>query len=1393
MVGFDDSQPAEEPLYILHSEHTPQKSLLIPNVTTLPDLFRWQAQQRQNATLFSFRSSADNSLATLSYIEAYEKSYQLARYLYNLYRSCDDRAPVVGVWLERSIDLHLAILATTLSGATWLPFDADAPATRVATCLEDSNASILLCDAAHYDAAVTATDGFPACRVVTIHEISHQVPTSTEELAGPRPQDTAYMIYTSGSTGTPKGIEIPHSAALNFCLSERSCLETSSADVVWQGFSAAFDMFIEEVWVSIAGGAHLAIGNRFECQDVPSLGGASGIWAQRQITLVNAVPTLINIMTSLDSECPLPPSVRLLNLGGEACPSALVTRLWSPGLRILNTYGPSETTVTATFQELFPDEPVTIGKPLPLYHALLLTIRDDLDKAGAPTLIPLKEGAEGELAIGGPCLGKGYVQRPELTNEKFVPHPILTNSGERLYRTGDLVRLDKNLNIVFLGRIDTQVKHRGFRIELGEIEHAIATHPKVQTAAVILSTCTDRLEAYIVCQGSDEIESRELRDSLRHLPTYMQPEEFFFITAEDMPRLPSGKINAKALQHTSEQLFAATETEHSSISGSIRTGSTLVDNSDLGIVLRAMAYTFPKSTKIAGGSDFFDDLGGHSLIAAQLVSKLRKESPEDSPLKSIGLQAIYQHRTAEAIVSSLGDSPDVTKGRGDNSQMGDHWEVSKWNYVFCGIAQVPALFFFFAIESITILVPYLVFYFMLRDFNLGYAILITYAVFVAIPLLRAVVGIIGKWIAIGKTKEGEYPLYGVYYYQWWLAEHFINLVDMVSIAETPLLPALMRLMGARVGKHCHIGVNNSGPAFDLVSIGDDVVFGKDIVLATSWVERGRLILAPVNIGSDVHVGSNTVLEGNTHIEDGGELGPMTMLPQFSHVPAGECWIGSPAQFRALSQDVGNMRTSRPSQARFIATIMAMAFSSTFILPIIYFLPQIPSMILFEFVRIPGVGWYVQTAIVCVPAAIIYMLLVFTELIVLKWVVLGKVKECTYRTMSVYFYRKWIVDRLMDISLVVLQPVYATLYVIPFLRCLGVKIGHGAEVSTARGINFELTEIGEQSFVADRVIIGNAEVRNNIVTQKRTHLHKRSFLGNGAMVPQGIEIASNTLVGVLSIAPEIPLKEGQSCFGSPAVIMPARQRCAVNHSEQVLFSPPFKLRALRLFIEGLRIFVPRTLVVFGLGFGLQVFETGWEHVGLWPMLLLLPVFYLCFFALPSLFIPILLKWILIGRYHNAEWPLWSLDVWKSEFVTSVYETLSPFCADMLTGTPFMAWFFRLMGVHIGHRTTLLSNDITEYDMVSIGNEAVLNRHAGPQTHLFEDRIMKVGRVDIEDRACMKAYAVCLPGSRIGDGGLLGCLSLVMKGETVPSKEAWEGAPIAPRRKQTFPCDSVLRKS
>lgn len=148
-----------------------------------------------------------------------------------------------------------------------------------------------------------------------------------------------------------------------------------------------------------------------------------------------------------------------------------------------------------------------------------------------------------------------------------------------------------------------------------------------------------------------------------------------------------------------------------------------------------------------------------------------------------------------------------------------------------------------------------------------------------------------------------------------------------------------------------------------------------------------------------------------------------------------------------------------------------------------------------------------------------------------------------------------------------------------------------------------------------------------------------------------------------------------------------------------------------------------------------------------------------------------------------WPLWTSDVWRSELVTSSYETLTgPLFLDMLTGTPYLNFFLRLLGVQIGKRVTLLSSDITEFDMVSFGDESVLNMHAAAQTHLFEDRVMKVGRVDLEANACCMPYSICLPGSRVANGAQLGSLSLLMKGESVPAGEVWEGAPIAPRQRK-----------
>jgi non-ribosomal peptide synthetase-like protein len=915
------------------------------------------------------------------------------------------------------------------------------------------------------------------------------------------------------------------------------------------------------------------------------------------------------MMTSLDDNFNLARTVRLLNLGGEPFPPFLVDRLWHPGLRLMNTYGPSETTVTATYQDLLPGDEITIGGPLPMYHALLLPILDDQSLPLAP--LQLEEGVEGELAIGGPCLANGYVRRPTLTAAKFIDHPIPSSPGERLYRTGDRVRLNGKGNITFIGRIDTQVKHRGFRIELGEIENTLTMHPDVHTAVVILSAATDCLEAYIVVKDGVNIGAADLRSSLHQLPTYMYPEAYHSIAAEQLPRLSSGKVNPKGLQDLSAYFALQAQEKQNEKLKAI--SETVPDGSDLGRLLRTMEQVFPQAVVISPTSDFFEDLGGHSLTAAMLVSKFRRSSPKESAMGRIALRDVYLHRTAERIIGNLLSASNSDDGHAENPmaknpENEEHWPVSPVLYAFCGLAQVPPLLFFFFIEALSILGPYLVFEYALPMGHIGHALLSTYLAFVAVPLLKATIGIVGKWVTLGVAKPGEYPLYGLYYYRWWLAERFVELIDVASVAETPLAPALMRSLGASVGSFCHIGIMLTGATLDLVYIGDDVVLGRDVALSTSWIERGRLILAPVRIDSSASVGTQSVLEGGSIIKEGGEIGPMTMVPSGTVIPAGEYWVGSPAQFHDWPSDVGHMRISRPGFVRFAVTAMATCLTSVFVFPILYFLPQIPSILLFEYISIQGLWIWAQTAAVAVPATGLYFTLVFLELFVLRWLLLGKVRECSYRTTSLYHYRKWFVDRLMNLSLVVLHPVYATLYVVPFLRSLGVKIGHMAEVSTGRGIDFELTEIGDESFLADGVFVGDRSIRANTVTLKKTKLHARAFAGNSSLLPQGTELPSNSLVGVLSIAPEIPLEKGQSCFGSPPVLMPARQCPKQNHSDHLLYSPRWTQIALRLFIEGMRIFLPRVILIFGLGFGVQLFHLGTKSAGAW-MVLLLPFFHL----------------------------------------------------------------------------------------------------------------------------------------------------------------------------------------
>ena len=346
------------------------------------------------------------------------------------------------------------------------------------------------------------------------------------------------------------------------------------------------------------------------------------------MTVLDTVPTLLGLL-SRDI-----PSLRLIILGGEACPPSLGARWCRPGRTIFNSYGPTEATVVATAALVEPNEPVTIGGPIPNYTCYVV---DEAMKL-------LDRGQEGELLIGGPGVARGYLNRDALTAEKFIVNPFGTDGVDPvLYRSGDAVALDPEGNILFRGRIDDQVKLRGFRIELGEIEARMTTLDGVHQGAVVLrhDDGLDQLVAFLVAADGPSLDAAVLRGQLRDaLPPYMVPSRFEIL--DTLPRLSSGKVDRNALK----RVALAARTAEAQEDPRTSTEAALLDAARA--VLPAGAIPFD--------ADFFTDLGGHSLLAARFVSVVR-QTPH---LAGITLQDLYRARSLRAIAALLdGRAPRV--------------------------------------------------------------------------------------------------------------------------------------------------------------------------------------------------------------------------------------------------------------------------------------------------------------------------------------------------------------------------------------------------------------------------------------------------------------------------------------------------------------------------------------------------------------------------------------------------------------------------------------------------------------------------------------------------------------------------------------------------------------
>jgi len=769
----------------------------------------------------------------------------------------------VGVWWPRGIELHVAVLGIVKAGATYVPLDREMPEERVITVLTECGASACFSDS-------TLAAPLP------ILSVPPQKSTGTHAGSFVRGigSDSAYILYTSGSTGKPKGIPISQAQICHLVRSEQAVLGILPEDKVYQGFSVSFDMWCEETWISYFAGACLFVADATRAKAMDEL---SDFWRANGITVLHAVPSLLGV---LEDDIP---SLRIVNAGGEACTKAVLDRWSKPGRRFYNSYGPTETTVTATMVALKPGDSISIGFPLPNYN--LAIVDEHLN------LVP--RGESGELIITGPGVGEGYINLPELSQQKFVTKPLALHDlpGNKLYKSGDAAIIHEDGSIEFQGRFDDQIKLRGYRIELGEIENKLGVMHGVMAAAVIVvkdNNGQDELVGYVVVNTQIQVTESDLRHELaKVLPPYMVPGIISFLP--EMPRLPSGKINRKKLPVP--EAFLAPASDAASADDPINPFGPMSDR-----VLATLRKVFPNRA-IDLEMDFFTELGGHSLLAATFVSRLRKEAA----VERASLRDVYQQRPLKVLVKHWEELANGEKAKTKPAFR----PIPTYRFLTCWLAQSASLLLIFGLFASQVFFPYLGYYYIQqKEHSHAYGILAAFLLFICIPPIFTILGILTKWLVIGRIKEGDYPLRGTYYFRLWFVKAIQELVPIQFLNGTPVYPVYLRMLGVKVSKDAMLSAIRIG-AEDLVTIGKDVSISSQTLMNNVTVSGGMMKIRSITIGDHCYIGTSAVIAGGAHMEEWGELQDLSYLPEGKTIRSGEIWNGSPAQ-RVETKNVKDM-------------------------------------------------------------------------------------------------------------------------------------------------------------------------------------------------------------------------------------------------------------------------------------------------------------------------------------------------------------------------------------------------------------------------------------------------------------------------------------------------------
>jgi len=1273
---------------------------LAPPARTLVDIFNETVESCPSAL------ALDNGVAVLTYAELAEAAADLAA---RLVGTGVRRGDKVGVRVRSgTTELYIAILGILHAGAAYVPVDAEDPDDRARVVFAEANVRAVVGN----DLAISTTAGNRSdagARLIPVDPID------------PTPDDDAWVIFTSGSTGTPKGVAVSHRNAAAFVDAESRMFLTEepigTADRVMAGLSVAFDASCEEMWLAWAYGACLVPAPR----SLVRSGVDVGPWlVANDITVVSTVPTLVALWPgeALDK-------VRLLIMGGEACPPELAARLQAPGREVWNTYGPTEATVVACGALLDGSDPVRIGLPLDGWDLAVV------DPEGRP----VAEGESGELIIGGVGLAR-YLDQ-ELDAEKYAPFPTL--GWSRAYRSGDIVRND-SAGLVFAGRSDDQIKLGGRRIELGEVDDQLLRLPGVVGAAAAVRSSRSGnklLVGYVAVEPDfDAAASLEI---LRHrLPTALVPR---IAVIDVLPTRTSGKVDRDALP------WPLAKTESSTQLVGVHAWIAEIWHDVLG-------------AEVTSTKDDFFEFGGGSLSAAQVVSRLRERYPE------IAVGDLYANPTVATLAAALEDHggtvvesdrkvlpiPRKTQG-GQLAALiplrmlaGARW--TSWLLLGCVLGN--ALLEVAWLPEVSIWWP------------------VATAPLFLFPPGRMLLAAALARIALRGVDAGEHPRGGRVHLKLWLAERIQDELAATALAGAPWFGLYARALGARIGRG--IDLHTIPPVTGLITVGDGAAIEPEVDLRGYWIDGDVLHIGPMTIGRDTRIGARSTLAPGAVVGDGAEIAPGSLV--LEAVPVDQFWSGAPAE-RVAKHARGPWSVVPPPRAR--AWQVAYGLVALLIASLPALAALAGALVLWPAVRdAPSLDAAIGHGLPWFPLAALIGYLVLTGAVLVLVRAFGAgMKAGHFPVRSGSGVRIWATMRVLDEARTWLFPIYSSAITPIWLRLLGAEIGTGVEASTVLLLP-KFTHVNDDAFLADDTLIGCYELGGGWMRVEHVKIGRRAFVGNSGMAAPGRKVPKAALVAVLSAAPaRASAKAGTSWMGSPPTRL---RRTAGTTDSSRTYDPPTRLRVLRGAVETARV-VPALLgVLLPLGVGATLLAL----VDRSPLLAFAiggPVMIAA--GIVAALVAALAKWILVGRHRRSEHPLWSGFVWRNELADTFIEVLAaPWFASVTQGTFALNLWLRLLGAKIGRGVWCDTYWLPETDLIELGDGATVNSGCVVQTHLFHDRVLSMDRVTLKAGATLGPNSVILPAATIGRHATVGPVSLVMRGEAVPSRTRWIGNPIGP---------------